>query len=145
MHCVGVYHLVLNSMFHSRNVPSASVCSPSCCKSFCVAFPLETLPPSSPRRSEWRSSLPPDLFTSRGSISHFFSIFRKRLPKKSSNTVVFPFAFHIAVQQPFKPLWSRLLIYDHEPSRVSFSLCFKSLLMWLIAASKEFVPDFPSP
>jgi hypothetical protein len=25
--------------------------------------------------------------------------------------VVFPFAFHIAVQQPLKPLWSRLLLY----------------------------------
>jgi MFS family permease len=31
--------------------------------------------------------------------------------------VVFPFAFHIAVQQPFKPLWSRLLLYELEPSR----------------------------
>jgi hypothetical protein len=28
----------------------------------------------------------------------------------------FPFAFHIAVQQPFKPLWSRLLLYDLEPT-----------------------------
>jgi hypothetical protein len=38
--------------------------------------------------------------------------------------VVFPFAFHIAVQQPFKPLWSRLLLYELEPSRASFVLCF---------------------
>jgi hypothetical protein len=36
--------------------------------------------------------------------------------------VVFPFAFHIAVQQPFKPLWSRLLLYDLEPSQASFAL-----------------------
>jgi hypothetical protein len=49
--------------------------------------------------------------------------------------VVFPFAFHIAVQQPFKPLWSRLLLYELEPSRVSFALCFKSLLMTLLPAS----------
>ena len=32
----------------------------------CVILPLETLPP---RRSEWGSSLPPDRFVSRGSIS----------------------------------------------------------------------------
>jgi hypothetical protein len=49
--------------------------------------------------------------------------------------VVFPFAFHIAVQQPFKPLWSRLLLYELEPSRASFALCFKSLLMTLLPAS----------
>ena len=30
--------------------------------------------------------------------------------------VVFPFAFHIPVQQQFKPLWSRLLLYELEPS-----------------------------
>ena len=49
--------------------------------------------------------------------------------------VVFPFAFHIAVQQPFKPLWSRLLLYELNPSRASFALCFKSLLMTLLPAS----------
>jgi hypothetical protein len=49
--------------------------------------------------------------------------------------VVFPFAFHTAVQQPFKPLWSRLLLYELEPSRASFALCFKSLLMTLLPAS----------
>jgi hypothetical protein len=32
--------------------------------------------------------------------------------------VVFPFAFHIAVQQPFKPLWSRLLLYELEPETI---------------------------
>jgi hypothetical protein len=40
--------------------------------------------------------------------------------------VVFPFAFHIAVQQPIKPLWSRLLLYDLETSQASFALRFKS-------------------
>jgi hypothetical protein len=59
----------------------------------------------------------------------YSSVFGKRLPRKSNNVVVFLFAFHIAVQQPFKPLWSRLLLYDHEPSQASFALCFKSLLM----------------
>jgi hypothetical protein len=58
---------------------------------------------------------------------------------------VFPFAFHIAVQQPFRPLWSLLLLHDHEPSRASFALCFKSLLMSLLPASGEFLLDFPSP
>jgi hypothetical protein len=59
--------------------------------------------------------------------------------------VVFPFAFHIAVQQPFGPLWSRLLLHDHEPSRASFALCFMTLLMSLLPASGEFLFGFPSP
>jgi hypothetical protein len=46
-----------------------------------------------------------------------FSVFGERLSKKSYNVVVFPFAFHIAVQQPLKPLWSRLLLCDHETRR----------------------------
>jgi len=52
--------------------------------------------------------------------------------------VVLPFAFHIAVQQPFKPLWSRLLLNDLETSRASFALHFKSLLTTLLPASEEF-------
>jgi hypothetical protein len=40
----------------------------------------------------------------------------ERDSRKSYNVVVFPFSFHIAVQQPLKPLWSRLLLCDHEPS-----------------------------
>jgi hypothetical protein len=57
--------------------------------------------------------------------------------------VVFPFAFHIAVQQPFKPLWSRLLLYNLEPSQASFALRFNSLLMTLLPASEEFLSKFP--
>jgi len=57
---------------------------------------------------------------------------------KSANVVVFPFAFHITVQQPLKPLWSRLLLYDLEPSQASFALRFKSLLMMLLPVSEEF-------
>jgi len=59
--------------------------------------------------------------------------------------VVFPFAFHIAVHQPLKPLWSRLLLSDLEPSQASFALRFKSLLMTLLPASEEFfLSKFPS-
>jgi hypothetical protein len=51
---------------------------------------------------------------------------------------VFPFAFHITVQQPFKTLWSRLLLYDLEPSQTSFALHFKLLMMMPHPASEEF-------
>jgi hypothetical protein len=71
--------------------------------------------------------------------------FWKRLSRKSNNVVVFPFSFHIAVQQPFRPLWSLLLLHDHEPSWSSFALCFMSLLMSLLLASGEFLFGFPSP
>ena len=63
------------------------------------------------------------------------SVFGKRPSRKNDNVVVFPFAFHIAVQQPFKPLWSHLLLYELEPSRASFVLSFKPLLMTLLQAS----------
>jgi hypothetical protein len=89
-------------------------------------FPLETLPP------EIRMG---EQFISSQSISHITSIFGKRLSRKSINVVVFPFAFHIAVQQLFKPLWSRLLLCDHEPSRQSTVMCFMSLLMSLLPGS----------
>jgi hypothetical protein len=72
------------------------------------------------------------------------SVFGKRLSRKINNVVVFPFAFHIAVQQPLKPLWSRLLLYDLEPSQASFALRFKLLLMTLLPASEEFLSKFRS-
>ena len=72
------------------------------------------------------------------------SVFGKRLSRKSNNVVVFPFAFHIAVQQPFKPLWSLLLLYDLEPSQASFALRFKALLMTLLPASEELLSKFLS-
>ena len=68
----------------------------------------------------------------------YVSVSGKRLSRKSSNVVVFPLAFHIAVQQLFKPLLSRLLLYALEPSQASFALCFKLLLMVLLPASGEF-------
>ena len=71
----------------------------------------------------------------RSRASSSVTVFGKRLSRKSDNVVVFPFAFHIAVQQPFKPLWSRLLLYELKPSRASFALCFKSLLMTLLLGS----------
>jgi len=68
----------------------------------------------------------------------YISVFGKSLSRKSNNVLVFPFAFHIAVLQTFKPLWSRLLLYNLERSQVSFALRFKSLLMTLRPASEEF-------
>jgi hypothetical protein len=73
-----------------------------------------------------------------------FSVFGERLSRKSCNVVVFPFDFHIAVQQPLKPLWSRLLLCDHEPSQPCTVLCFMSLLMSLLPASGEFLSEFSS-
>jgi hypothetical protein len=70
--------------------------------------------------------------------------FWKETVQEINNVVVFPFAFHIAVQQPFKPLWSRLLLYDLETSQASFALRFMSLLMTLLPASEEFLSKFPS-
>jgi hypothetical protein len=67
------------------------------------------------------------------------SVFGKRLSRESNNVGVFPFAFHIAVQQPFKPLWSRLLLYDLEPSQALFALLFKSLLITLLPTSEKFL------
>jgi hypothetical protein len=74
-----------------------------------------------------------------------FSVFGERLSRNSYNVVVFLFAFHIAVQQPLKPQWSRLLLCDHEPSQRSNVLCFMSLLMSLLPASGEILSEFPSP
>jgi hypothetical protein len=103
--------------------------------------PLETLPPGDPngRVVYLQNVLSPE------EASRICLCLWKRLSRKSNNVVVFPFAFHIAVQQPFRPLWSRLLLFDHEPSRASLALCFKSLLMSLLPASGEFLLDFPSP
>jgi hypothetical protein len=63
------------------------------------------------------------------------SVFGKRISRKSDNVVVFPFAFQMAVHQPFKPLWSYLLLYELEPTPASFALCFKTLQMTPLPAS----------
>jgi len=55
--------------------------------------------------------------------------------------VVFPPASHM----PLKPLWSRLLLHDHEPSPASFAPRFKSLLMLVLPASQGYAPEFHSP
>ena len=105
----------------------------SSCHNACMTSPLETLPAGDPIGGVvyLRIILSPE------EASHMcdISVFGKKLSRKSDNVVVFPFAFHIAVQQPFKPLWSRLLLYELEPSRASFALCFKPLLMALLPAS----------
>jgi hypothetical protein len=119
---------------------SAVVCSPRC-NSYLVVSPVESLPPGDSNRGVvyLRIVLSPE------EASHICLCFWKRLSRKSNSVVVFPFAFHIAVQQLFRPLWSRLLLHNHEPSRASFALCFKSLLMSLLPASGELLLDFPSP
>ena len=107
----------------------------------CWIFPLETLTPGDPNGGVvylWIVLSPEEASRMR------ISVFGKRLSRESNNVVVFPFAFHIAVQQPFKPLWSRLLLYDLEPSQASFALRIKSLLMTLLPASEEFLSKFPS-
>ena len=75
----------------------------------------------------------------------FVCIFGKGLSRESNNVVAFPFAFHLAVQQTFKPLWSCLLLQGHEPSWQSFTVCFKLLLIFLLPASEEFLSEVPSP
>jgi hypothetical protein len=67
-------------------------------------------------------------------LAYLVSLFLERLSRKSDNVVLSPFAFHIAVQQPFKPLWSRLLLFELEPSRYWWR-CFRhqflaSLFVW---------------
>ena len=93
-----------------------------------MTFPLEKLHPWDPIGGVvyLRIVLSPEESSRIYMVSLFFG---NSLSRKSDNVVVFPFAFHIAVQQPFKSLWSRLLLYDLKPSRASFALCFKSLLM----------------
>ena len=54
---------------------------------------------------------------------------------------VCPLAFHIAVQQPFKPFGLACRCTNMKISPASFPLCFKSLL----PASEESVLQFPSP
>ena len=39
--------------------------------------------------------------------------------------VVSPFPFNGPVQQPFKPLWSCLLLHDRETSQAPFAVCSK--------------------
>jgi len=98
-----------------------------------MTFPLETLHPGDPIGEVvyLRIILSPE----EASRIYDISVFGKRLARKSDNVVVFPFAAHITVQQPFRPLWSCLLLYELEPSRASFALCFKPLLMMLLPAS----------
>ena len=54
---------------------------------------------------------------------------------------IFTFLVYITVQQTFRPLWSRQLLYGRELSRASFALCLNALLMLLQPASEEFVSE----
>jgi hypothetical protein len=100
--------------FCSCDVPSA-LCTSSCLDTY-LTFPLETL---SSRDLIGGVVYLRICFVSRGSISLIYLCFWKVTILESDNVVVFPFAFHITVQQPFKPLWSRLLLYELAPSRAS--------------------------
>jgi hypothetical protein len=60
--------------------------------------------------------------------------------RKINDVVVLSFPFHTAVLQTFKQIWSRLLLYNLEPSQAPFALRFKSFLMTLRPASEEFYP-----
>jgi hypothetical protein len=72
------------------------------------------------------------------------SLFLEETIGESNNVVISPFAFHFAVQQLFKPFWSRLLLHDNKPSQASFAICFKPLPMSLLPAA-GFSFYFPSP
>jgi len=85
-----------------------------------MTFPLETLPPGDPIGGVVYLQI--ILSPEEASRIYDISVFGKRLSRKSDNVVVFPFAFHITVRQPFKPFWSRLLLYELEPSQTSFAL-----------------------
>jgi hypothetical protein len=125
------------------------------CEWYCLLCMLHALPNSSlsynvriserQHSNESSSSIILSRDRSVASSKLSFSVFGERLSRKSCNAIVSPFAFHIAVQQPLKPLWSLLLLCDHEPSQPSTVLCFMSLLMSLLPASGELVSEFPSP
>jgi hypothetical protein len=79
-----------------------------------MTFPLETLPPGDLIGGVvyLRIILSPE----EASRIYDISVFGKRLSRKSDNVVFLQFDFHIAVQQPFISLWSRLLLYELETS-----------------------------
>jgi hypothetical protein len=55
--------------------------------------------------------------------------------------------FHFLSTSPYssrQTFWSRQSLYDHETSRASFALYFKSLLISLFLASEEFISELPS-
>ena len=123
----------LLSMFQSCSCDVASaLCTPSCLNAF-MTFPLETLP--SPGDTIVGVIYLLIILSPEESSRIYISDFGKGLFRKSDNVVVFPFSLHIAVQQPFKPLWSRLLLCEVEQSRASFALCFKALQMTLLLTS----------
>ena len=116
------------------NQTSRYFTSVSPCRNACMTFLLETLPPPG---DPFGGVVYLRIILSPEEASHIYdiSVFGNRLSRKNDNVVVFPFVFHITVQRPFKPLRSLLLLYEFEPSRASFVLCFKPLLMTLLPAS----------
>jgi hypothetical protein len=104
-----------------------------CSNSYSVISPLVTL-----------SRGDPDCFSVQKNHLPFVSVFGKRLCRKSNTVILFPFVFRVAVQQPFKPLWSGLLLHDHGPPRALFAVYWKSLMMSLLPASEVLILECPS-
>jgi hypothetical protein len=67
-----------------------------------MIFPLEILPLGDPNGGVVYLGL----FCLQRKHLAFVAVFGKGLSRKNNNMAVFPFAFHIAVQQTFRPLWS---------------------------------------
>ena len=81
---------------------------------------------------------------SRVSVSHFSVFLEIKYPREYCG-IFFSFLSHIAVQQPFRPLWSSSLLYGRELPRASFALCLNALVMLLQPASEDFVSEARSP
>jgi len=116
-------------------VSSSFLCNTSCCTACCWIFPLETLPHGDPKGVViyLRIVLSPEKAS-----RIYISVFGKRLSRKSNNGVVFPFAFHIAVQQPLNhPGHACCCTILNHLKR------FESLLMTLRPASEEFYRSSP--
>ena len=84
------------------NVRSVSLCLLSCCNSYRMVSPLETLPLRDP--NGWVIYI--WIVLSPEETSCICLCFQKETIQESNNVIVFPFALYITVQQPFKPLWS---------------------------------------
>ena len=110
-------------------------CLLTCSHSYPLVSPLETLQTGNPNDGVlyFRIDLSPE-----EASRICLSLYNETI-QEGNNVLVSPFVVYVTVQQPFKPLWPRLLLYGHEQFRVSMARCFKSLLMSLLVASEEFL------
>ena len=70
--------------------------------------------------------------------------FGKILSRKSNNVIFFPFAFHIAVHQPFRSLWCACC-YTIMNCPKHHLLCASCHCCCCHPESEEFFLEFPSP